>query len=142
MKIIKVEFQNQLVISFSYETCVKDCIIRDINSVIDTWSISKLLRVSDEKYRNKEFDKDSIIINDKIIKIKTDSLKHYFRLAECYKQQNLFDETIEIFNSILKMDKNNSEAKNQLSYLESLNKTVHKEFFRNGIYNNENEDNY
>ncbi|KAF5076351.1 ATP-dependent DNA helicase Rep [anaerobic digester metagenome] len=134
LRIVKVEFQNRGIVSFSYEACVKDGILRKANITVDLLPISKLLELSDEKYMKNEFGKEAIMINCKIIFLNKDSIKHYLRLAECYKKQNQYDEAIATYSEILRIDKNNSEAKSNLSYLQNLCKTVYKEFMKNEIH--------
>lgn len=111
--IIRVDFKKDGIISFSYETCKKDKILRPINT-INNLSIENLIEKSDYYYKNRIFSEDALLVNKDIVDSGCKITKYQLRLADCYKKLNMIEEALVIYEKIASGDKKSNIALDNL----------------------------
>ncbi|MDH8678721.1 UvrD-helicase domain-containing protein [Fusibacter bizertensis] len=132
-KIIRVIFDDNSTLSFSYDSVISDNIlsIRERNQMKKS-DVELLISESDKMFKNNDYSKRAIEINVKVImslnQITKTSTKYYLRLAKAYKTIGQFEEAIATYKDILAIDPKNNEALDNLSYLVKLLKTVHENY--------------
>lgn len=114
-KIIRVSFNNGDIIDFSYETCLENRILIILaDDKISKYPLTQLKKISDDLFNINKYNLFSLNVNFQIIEKDPRNLKYLYRLATCYKNQNLFEESISVYKKILKIDKNSIIAKDNL----------------------------
>ncbi|MHA6261402.1 hypothetical protein ACXYMX_16180 [Sporosarcina sp. CAU 1771] len=113
-KSVEVLFENGETITFSMDVYLKEQVLRNLSKedTINELSLEELKLLSDQKAAQKEYDKETIRLNSKIIAIDhTKEITYYQRLLQSYFATNQIEEALEINDQILTINKSNKVAR-------------------------------